>query len=139
AWEPSPEMADGPEYLEMHPQLGEAIMATLAMACAENEGLQVVTEFPGIHGRLLGTPRRHILSACIDGISSTGRTSGQQVAEFLVYRRCNVDMLSAENIVDLAEERQALADFRGKLEQMAATLPPIIHDDAVREERVNDL
>ena len=116
AWAPDSEFADGPNYLEMHPQLGEAVMATLAMACAENEGLQVVTEFPGLHGKLLGTPREKILAACIDGAKRSGQTSGRQIAEFLVYRRCNVDMLSAENIVALKRERDALADFRSKLE-----------------------
>lgn len=131
AWEPRSEMADGPEYLEMHPLLGEAVMATLAMACAENEGLQVVTEFPGLHGKLLGTPRDQILSACLEPRASGGLTTGGKIAEFLVYRRCNVDMLSAENIAALADERSALADFRGKLETLAQTLPPVIHSEDV--------
>jgi hypothetical protein len=48
-----PDYAHGPDYLEMHPLLREAAMATLAMACAENEGFQVVTEFPGFHGKLI--------------------------------------------------------------------------------------
>lgn len=47
----------------MHPRLGEAVMATLAMARAANGGLQVVTEFPGLHGSLLGTPHGRILAA----------------------------------------------------------------------------
>jgi hypothetical protein len=138
AWPPNTRVADGPDYLEMHPHLGEAVMATLAMACAENEGLQVVTEFPRLHGKLLGTPREKILTACLDGIKPTGATSGQQVAEFLVYRRCNVDMLSAENIVVLKDERAALADFRRKLEDIAKSLPPNIHSEKVLRERLED-
>lgn len=133
-----PDFPDGPDYLEMHPHLGEAVMATLAMACAENEGLQVVTEFPRLHGKLLGTPREKILTACLDGIKPTGSTSGQEIAEFLVYRWCNVDMLSAENILALKDERAALADFRGKLEELATTLPTTIHSEKVRQERLED-
>jgi hypothetical protein len=133
-----PDYAHGPDYLEMHPLLGEAVMATLAMACAENEGFQVVTEFPGFHGKLIGTPREKILSACLDGIKRTGATSGQQIAEFLVYRRCNVDMVSAENIVALKDERAALAAFRTKLEDLASSLPSTVHSEKVLDEKLED-
>jgi hypothetical protein len=131
-------VADGEDYIEMHPHLGWAVMATLAMACADNEGLQVVTEFPTIHGKLIGTPRNKILTTCLDGIKPTGATSGQQIAEFLVYRRCNVDKLSAENIVALKDEREALADFRTKLETLAKSLPPTIHSQKVLDEKLED-
>lgn len=136
AWEPQSDLSDGPDYLEMHPRLGEAVMATLAMACAENEGLQVVTEFPRLHGQLLGKPREQILTACLDGAKPGGTTSSHQLAEFLVYRRCNVDMLSGENIVALKDERAALADFRTKLDELAKTLPQAIHDEEALEERL---
>jgi hypothetical protein len=138
AWIPHNTLADGPDYLEMHPNLGEAVMATLAVACAENEGLQVVTEFPELHSKLLGTPRDKILTACLDGVKPTGATSGQQIAEFLVYRRCNVDMLSAENIVTLRDERAALVDFRRKLDDLAKTLPPTIYSEKHLQERLNE-
>jgi hypothetical protein len=139
AWTPDSALADGPDYLEMHPQLGEAVMSTLAVACAENEGLQVVTEFPKLHGKLLGTPREKILTACLDGVKPNGQTSGRQIAEFFVYRHCNVDMLSAENIVALKSEREALADFRGKLEELAKTLPPTVFSEAHLQDRLDDL
>jgi hypothetical protein len=139
AWEPSASFSDGPEYLEMNPRLGEAIMATLATACAESEGLQVVTEFPELHGQLIGTPRDSILKACLSDSRSAGRTSGQVVAEFLVYRRCNVDALTADRIAALKSERDALAEFRTKIENLASTLPPTIQNKKVLEVRLNDL
>jgi hypothetical protein len=114
-------------------------MATLAVACAENEGLQVVTEFPKLHGSLIGTPRDAILKACLEDPKNSGQTSGKQVAEFLVYRRCDVAALTAERIAALKSERDALAEFRGKLEDLAATLPPTIHSEVTLEERLNDL
>jgi hypothetical protein len=70
----------------MNPKHGEAVMATLAVACAENEGFQVVTEFPELHGELIGTPREAILKACLEEPRGSGETSGRQIAEFLVYR-----------------------------------------------------
>lgn len=138
AWWPDSDVADGDDYIEMHPDLGEAVMATLAAACADNEGLQVVTEFPRLHGKLIGTPRDKILAACLDGSKPTGATSGQQIAEFLVYRRCNVDKVSAENIVSLKDERAALAEFRTKLEVLAKSLPERVHSRKVLYENLDD-
>jgi len=134
AWKPAPELADGTNYVEMHPALGEAVMATLAMACAENEGLQVITEFPQLHGKLLGVPREKILDASFDNHGPSGATSGQQIAEFLVYHHCDVDLLSAEAIADLQDERQALADFRTKIDELAGDLPETI----VSQERLEE-
>jgi hypothetical protein len=138
AWKPNSAIADGPDYLEMHPHLGEAVMATLAVACAEDEGMQVVTEFPKLHGKLIGTPRHKILTACLDRSKPTGETSARMIAEFFVHRRCNVAMVSAKNILALQEERAALASFRTKLEELAKTLPPIIRSEEHLEERLND-
>jgi hypothetical protein len=138
AWEPAASYSDGPDYLEMNPRLGEAVMATLAVACAENEGLRVVTEFPRLHGQLIGTPRDAILGACLEDSRASGETSGQQIAEFLVYRRCDVSSLTAERIAALKRERDALADFREELEKLAGTLPPMIYSDASLQERLND-
>ena len=141
AWKPSRHTADSPGYLEMHSVLGEAIMATLATACAEAEGLQVVTEFPKFHGKLIGTPREKTFSACIDGPpKADGKVTGEHILEFIVHKQCEVDLLAQEGIYELHEERKALADFRGKLEELAArefTRP--IYDAGVREEKIKDL
>ena len=139
AWTPDQSYWDGPSYLEMNPKLGEAIMATLAMACAEDEGLQVVTEFPQLHSQLIGTPRDLILDAAFADQKSDGRTSGRQLAEFLVYRRFEVDYLTAERIAALKSERDALAEFRAQLEVLAASLPPTMYSEVKLEERLNDL
>lgn len=133
------EYSDGPNYIEMDSRLGEAVMATLAVACAENEGLHVVTEFPGLHGKVIGVPRPDILRECLDHSEPFGHTSGQQVAEFLVYRRCDVSNLSAKKIAALKDERHALAAFRSKLEHLAGTLPPTIKSESKLQERLDDV
>jgi hypothetical protein len=138
AWTPAPELADGMNYLEMHPALGEAVMATLAMACAENEALHVITEFPELHRRLLGIPCENILAATLDDSGPSGIVSGQQIAEFLVYQRCDVDRLSAEALSELHEERHIFADFRTKIDELAASLPDAIPSNARREEYLNE-
>jgi hypothetical protein len=46
AWQPgNPEPYDHwTEYVELHPRVGEAVMATLAVACAKGEGLDIVAD-----------------------------------------------------------------------------------------------
>ncbi len=139
AWRPRERYSHGPDYVEMNPQLGEAIMATLAVACAENEGLHVVTEFPKLHGNLIGVPRDEILKQCLGNSENPGGTSAQQIAEFLVYRRCDVTALTAERIAALKSERDALAAFRAKLEELSETLPPTICSEVTLKERLDDL
>ena len=80
-----------------------------------------------------------ILRACLEKPKSLGRTSHQQVAEFLVYRRCDVSKLSAERIAALKSERDALAAFRNELEELARTLPPTMYSEPHLESRLNDL
>ena len=137
AW-PAHADPDGPNYLEMHPHLGEAVMATMAMACAENEGLRVVTEFPQLHGRLIGTPRDQILNACLGEGLLLPPDRAQTAAEILVYRRCDVSAMTAERIAALKSERDALAAFRVQLEHLVSTIPPVIEDSHQLEMRVND-
>jgi hypothetical protein len=42
ARKPNPNVSDGPDYLEMDPRLGEAVMATLAVAFAEDRGFKLL-------------------------------------------------------------------------------------------------
>jgi hypothetical protein len=83
---------------------------------------------------MLGVPRAKILTAALDDEDPSGATAGQQIAEFLVYRRCDVDLLSAEAIAGLQDERQALADFRTKIDDLAASLPDTIHSQKKLEQ-----
>jgi hypothetical protein len=83
AWRPDDPHGHG--YIETHPRLGEAVMATLAFACAENEGLQLVTEFPGLYERTIRLPKENLLDSCLS--SAPRAVPGlPSVAEFIVYQ-----------------------------------------------------
>ncbi len=135
AWEPEEGYWHGPEYVEMNPRLGEAVMATLATACAESEGLRVVTEFPKLHGKLAGTPRDQILEASFGQGKPDGTTSGAMIMEFLVYKRCDVSQLTPQRIAALKSEKDALSDFRNELETLATRdLPPsMLHEGKLED------
>jgi hypothetical protein len=140
AWEP--EDPHGQGYVEMHPRLGEAVMATLAFACAENEGLQLVTEFPGIYGRTIRLPKKNLLTSCLSPppINEPGAApdAAEFVAEFIVYQRCNPSKLKPERLQALNQEWQPVADFREAVEKVAKSIPPGIRDQQTLKSYLND-
>lgn len=127
AWEP--DYADGPGYIEVHPQVGEAILCTLAFACAANEGLELVTEFPSVFGRTIHQRKEDLLDTFLDLRSGSWPRrlwkdrSEHRLAEFVVYQRCDTSKLTPERLAALNQEWEAVAKFRSTLEDMAASLP----------------
>ncbi len=110
-------------------------MATLAFACADNEGLRLVTEFPSIYGRTIRQPKANLLVNClapqsVDQLKAPPEAS-DFVAEFIVYQRCNPRKLTPERLLALNEEWQAIADFRETVENIAKSIPSEIQDPQV--------
>lgn len=139
AWEPI--KAHGAGYVEMHPQLGEAVLATLAFACARNEGLHLVTEFPDTYERTIHCSKEEIIESCLEldaekGLDGREVITRARLAEFFVYHRCDVSKLTAENLVALNHEWEAIAAFRDGLEKLAAEIPESIEDPDVLRERL---
>jgi hypothetical protein len=140
AWQPQRPHAHG--YVEMHPRLGEAVMATLAFACAENEGLQLVTEFPGVYGRTIRLPKEDLLTSCLSPspIVEPGAApdAAEVVAEFIVYQRCDPRKLTPERLQALNKEWQPVADFREAVEKIAKSIPSGIRDQQTLKSYLND-
>jgi hypothetical protein len=139
AWRPSEADADGPEYIEFHPRLGEAVMSTLAFACARNEGLQIVTEFPNLHGKVIGQTEESVYEACLNDLSPRSEDVGEDAVQFLVYRRCDPSKLTAERLAALSNEWEALGKFREALQTAATRVPKHIGDTNIREKYLNDV
>ncbi len=139
AWRP--ESPHGANYIEMNRRLGEAVMATLAFACAEDEDLRVITEFPELHGRVIHRTKDQIFSACLHSGNATlpdaEPMSAEVLAQFFIYVRCDVTKLTAGRLASLTEERQAIAAFRDEIEKIAAGVPSP-SDPGRREAYLND-
>jgi hypothetical protein len=141
AWRPA--NAHGRGYAEMHPRLGGAIMTTLALACAENEGFEIVTEFPSIHGRAIAARSQNVFDDLIDAedeapeaLNSEG--GARRLAEVIVYQRCDVSGLNARDILALQDERAAFARFRLALQKEAQNLPKQLGDPQLLQEHLDD-
>ncbi|AVC45690.1 MULTISPECIES: hypothetical protein [Rhizobium] len=132
AWEPN--YSDGRGYFEMHPLLGQAVMAALAFAAAESQGLQLVTEFPAIYGRTVDCEKDDIIEACLAGVAPeparghTTQDGAHQVARVIVYQRADTRALTPDRLAALSQEWEAIADFKAALESMAKDIPSNISD-----------
>jgi hypothetical protein len=135
AWIPN--FPDGDHYVEMHRHLGEAVMATVAVACAENQGLELLTEFPEIHGRVLGEPSDRIFEACLNKPKMPMWDRAREATQLFVYMRCNPAKLAAERILALKQEHEALSDFKDTVRAAAESLPDTILDERTRLQRLN--
>jgi hypothetical protein len=123
-----PQDPHGPNYIEMHPKLGQAVMATLAFACADDDRLQLVTEFPHLYERTIRSNRETLLDQILSQSSDDQPTSDNdptlpQLAEFIVYQRCNPTKLTAERLQALNKEWEAVAAFRENVEEIAKSIP----------------
>jgi hypothetical protein len=134
AWPPS--HPDGIGYVEMHPRLGEAVLASLAFACARNEGLRLVTEFPRLYGRTIHCSKEEIFESCLDFEPAAGEPTQVPIApanlaEFVVYQCCDVSKVTAENLLALNKEWDAIGAFKDSLEKLAGEIPPEIENAKV--------
>jgi hypothetical protein len=146
AW--NPDIPHGRGYVEMHPRLGEAVLATLALACAKREGLSLVTEFPDIYGRTIHRSKEQIFRSSL-GLASEAEDEKPEeprpadLVEFLVYQNCDVSKLTPENLLALNRDWEPIGAFREELEKIAADIPSEIENSKILEqylrERANKL
>jgi hypothetical protein len=138
-----PQIPGGDLYREVHPRLGEAIMSTLAIACAKDEGLDIVTD--PTHRKLdrcLATKDANLvfdawLSSIEPDVQRSAATGGQ-LLEIIVYQHCNPEKLTAQNLAALSEEREALAELHHDLQKLASLIPDDIENDSKLKERLED-
>lgn len=142
AWTPEEGISDGHMYLQMHERVGTTVMTTLALACAQNEGLEVVTEFPKLHGSIVGQTLDSAFERLLlpKGSQSATRFTGGDVLNFIVYCRCDTSKLTVEGLAALNEERDAIRNLRAALEQAASSgidLP--VGSEKIRNEYLNSV
>ena len=147
AWRPDEIYMDNPLYHELHPDLGHAVMGTLAMACAEDEGLHIVGG---------DSPRGRDVSAELNCTMAAGDMSGpykhfvrkelrpnavhassDDLFHSVVNFNCDVSALRLDGVMALQAEREPLRNLKQKLQEMALTIPPMANLKS-REEAFRD-
>jgi len=139
AW--NPEHPDDQQYLELHPQIGQAVLSTVAVACAMDEGLEIVTDPKDEDSRrlnmcLASRGSSELYNAWIhpgDSAPWAHRASPREILEVVAYHHCNTEKVTPERLVELADDREALARLMSALKKMAASIPQMMNEEKFRE------
>jgi hypothetical protein len=147
-----PEHPDQQTYRELHPDLGQAVMGTIAMACAQDAGLSVVGA---------DSPRGKDTSATLNDAMATGAHDGpyrvfvrkeiaaiprdadaDELFQVVVQLNCRVDGMSADGLAALQADREPLRRLKRHVQQLAREIPRMKNsaqrDEAFRD-RANDI
>ncbi|MGJ4911287.1 hypothetical protein [Bradyrhizobium sp. HKCCYLS2033] len=123
AW--APEMPDGDHYLEMHPHIGEGIMSTLAVACALDDGLDIVADEAPLHDCVV----RHAEDELYSKLIKRRRRDAFHTfsvdrckIELLVFQQFDLSKLTATNIIKLHKEGNELARFHDEMTKVAQSI-----------------
>ncbi|PCE34427.1 hypothetical protein [Burkholderia ubonensis] len=135
AWTPPPDIIDHPNYVQMHPRIGEAVLGTIAVACARDEGFDIVANSDDAPSRKLNQCIAMDTATAVYDAIVRGKVSGQHeqlsdtaVLEVIAHFHCDVSKLSAENLIALADEREALSNLKAELYKMASTVPTMTNE-----------
>jgi hypothetical protein len=124
----------------VHPIIGQTIMSTIAMACAKDEGFDVVTDEGRIHYELsegdVESLYRSLLRTNIPA-SKKFKASDRELCELIVFQQCDVAALTPERLGELSQDRKAIDDFRSALAEIAATIPEM-QDTVAFNDRLKD-
>ena len=125
AWEPgSPEPYDPwLEYVEVHPRIGEAVMATLAIACAMGEGLDIVGTSAGqLHDCLTRKQPKDVYDAWLkpaSNIADPPQADARELFEFVVTIACDTTRLDVEALAKSGANREPIRRLESSLAERA--------------------
>jgi hypothetical protein len=139
-WEPK--IPDGMFFTEVHPAVGNAVMATIAIACAEASGLHVVGD------ERSGELQSCLLQRKLEDVYDTwlGREAlmapprpptDVELFDFILGVQANISLLSPEKLREINKDRQAinnlLVALRRHADGIAAMDPGDERNEALKE------
>lgn len=122
AWRPpNPELYDvRGDYVEVHPQVGQAVMSTLAVACSDSGGLDIVGDYRS------GALHRCLLEKDLDGIYDSWlslerridpprEATGEELMDFILGIPADLSVLTPAKIREITKEEKPIEDLIEKL------------------------
>jgi hypothetical protein len=124
-------------FVAVHPLLGELIMSTLAIACAKDEGFNIVSENGRVHRCLanhddLGAYKEFTRPQA-ERPEKISMPDGDKLFEILVFQRCDASKLTPEVLGKLSAERQAIEELKAALEGIVRTIPKMQDETALKK------
>jgi hypothetical protein len=125
-------------YIEVHPRVGEAIMSTIAIACAHGEALDIVgDERSGeLHHTLLEKDLESVYDAWLGPpkkMTPPKAPSGEKLMEFILGVQGDLSSLSLKNIYNISSQREPINKLVEALREHAANIPPVDDEDQMDE------
>ncbi len=116
------------EYVELHPQVGQAVMSTLAVAVAMGEGLDIVGDRRSgqLHNCLLQKAPEKIYDAWLHPAAlqaAPKQPDAAEVFEFLVGFHCDLSKLTPIKLAALGQNREPLRKLIARLREQASEIP----------------
>jgi len=129
------------DWIYVHPQLGKAIMSTIAISIANDKGLDIVTNRTEIHHQVLAATTEGVFEELV-GLRKSASESDlsdkvDDLAEIVMHSFFDVSKLTAQNIADLLKDGKDLRRFKNALIPIAKSIPAIENLDA-RDKRLKD-
>jgi hypothetical protein len=121
------------QWIVMHPKLGAAIMSTIALAIAKNEGLDIVTPSEKAHYVTSFSNEEQVFENLLrDGVVGTAPPRADLVddlAEIVLTTLFDVNRLTVDQIAELQKDGKDLRRFKDVIAPVAAQIPDIGSSD----------
>lgn len=119
------------EYVELNEQLGGAVMATLAIACAQGEGLDIIGDQRSgpLHNCLVNRQPQQVYETWLRPGSSTigepPQPKARELFEFVITFACEgIEKLDAETLAKMGDDRVAIQRLMTALAERANRMDP---------------
>jgi len=134
-----------PDEFGIHPALGEAIMATVAMTLAARDGMDVVTPSGPVHDVLAARRAESVYDVLVRGepvLPAHGPELVDDLASLVVVGAFNVAALSAKDLSKLHASGEDLGTFRAELAKHVASIPAMpnrVRREEYLQEKASDV
>lgn len=132
---------DGYQWKAVHPKLGRAIMSTLAMGIAKDEGLDIVTPNDTDHLGLVRSTDEDVFLYLLEEKAPQPAPRLEElvddISELVMVSAFDVKRLTPANIRDLINDGLDLRRFKAKVLEKAKTIPSMA-DRHKRDTRIRD-
>jgi hypothetical protein len=122
----------GFDAVALHPQLGEAIMAAMAIEIAERKQLNIVTPQPRVHKALLTRRQDEVLASLAQDDPANeplNEIEAPQLpdlptsaAQLLIHKHLDLSWVSLEDVAAIVKDGNGFQQFRVRLQKLAAEL-----------------
>jgi hypothetical protein len=132
AWQPSknpkPYDVETANYVELHPDVGEVVMSTLALAVATGQGLDIVGDqrSGSLHRCLLEKNAESIYDAWLHPSAvppAPVEPRGEELFEFLIGFPCDLREVTPDGLAALQDDREPLRRLVTRLQELAKEIP----------------